>query len=443
MQALHLVQERKDLDPELRSSVVDAITHGRIDKNDDATTMLALQDLIFSSDSELEAGEVLKEIGKGNIRIDSANQLLAMQKNLNKGEKNLVRKVLHILDASFSEAFQSEPNSRLYLVYNENRLAARKMYLNSLKSALSQNDTARLIQLTNSDYTSNLGRAFISNHAKLQYQSEQDLLHHIAELQKQHLPKDKGEIPKYTEKAFASVKKINSTIIATSKASGVPAMAIAGAIVDESSAQENRFWAKFDPKQNDYVLKHSSLEDVRENIKNDKNPLEKIWNWRIFPNSIYHDVGPGNFKVKTAYNLFEQYILQVNKAKKQSKAPSTHEQKLGNSIRSYFYGKINKNASDDDKWNAYLKHMVLTVEGTAWLAAAEMLKGREALEEKQAMDGLSDLEKTAVMMTWYKQGDGYLKRFLDSRLKGRIGPIQPGEGSYLFHYYDKFTEVLK
>ncbi len=67
-QALRLVQERKDLDPELRSSVVNAITHGSIDTHDDAATMLALQDRIFGDSDGIELSEFAIEVGKGNLR---------------------------------------------------------------------------------------------------------------------------------------------------------------------------------------------------------------------------------------------------------------------------------------------------------------------------------------------------------------------------------------
>ncbi len=71
MQALRLVQERKDLDPELRSTVVNAITHGRIDTNDDVETVLKLQDRIFGDSDGIELSEFAIEVGKGNLKINT------------------------------------------------------------------------------------------------------------------------------------------------------------------------------------------------------------------------------------------------------------------------------------------------------------------------------------------------------------------------------------
>ncbi len=152
MEALRLVQSREDIDPELRSSVVSAIQSGRIDTIDDPATMFALQDRIFGDNPDVESGEFAIEIGKGNLKINTFKELFEMQKNLNKGEKNLVRKALHILDASFEgdEDFTANPN----------RLAARNMYLKSLTKAITENNTKELVLLTNKEHVQSVGQSF-------------------------------------------------------------------------------------------------------------------------------------------------------------------------------------------------------------------------------------------------------------------------------------------
>ncbi len=144
--------ERAQLQVNNVNDSIKSALQGSIDTHGDAATMFALQDRIFGDAPDVENSEFAIEIGKGNLRINSFQSLAEMQKNLNKGEKNLVRNALHILDASFNDVEDYEQNP--------NRLAARNMYLKSLTKAIAENNTRELVLLTNKEHVQAVGRSF-------------------------------------------------------------------------------------------------------------------------------------------------------------------------------------------------------------------------------------------------------------------------------------------
>ena len=208
----------------------------------------------------------------------------------------------------------------------------------------------------------------------------------------------------YSQEAYHAVKKVASDIEKAAEKFGVHREAIAGAIWDEYSTYTNRLVKRLgDEAQHRWASWMMSLDSVREERMNGNTaPLS----------ASRQDIGPGNVNVRTGLALFEKYVVQ---------------DKQDNPIKEYLHQFVDPAAPDAEKWEAYKKHMMLTFQGTAYLAAAEMAGGRKELEPY--MEGLCDEEKAAVLMTWYKQGPKYLERYLENVRAGKTsGPIQPGEG---------------
>ncbi len=417
--AIRLLQENDEIGPGIREDMLNAITYGRMDTTDDVDTLLSLQDDFLNTNILLNHNDALEEVAKGNLRISTVAKFAEIEKNLKKHEKQFIYNALTKLDENFSQLrdFNHSPA----------RLAARKMLLNDLTAAFTQGDTAKATQLANPQHIEAVAKTFGWK------EPTKDTPLTLGELQLKFPLQTK-----YIEGAFGLVGEAKNSIHAAAKAAGIPAISIAGAIVDESNRRiQKDGTGLLDTGQDFIAILKPSLEKVRKNFKNpDHDP------GIIFPNRIQHDIGPGNFGIRTALPLFEKYILENKLDEDKDRSLTPEEKNLRQQMQKFLYKHVDKHASEQEKWEAYVNNMLLTTEGTAWLAAAEILRGKTKLEEHNALDGLSDLEKEAVLMTWYKQGDNYLVKYLD-KTKKKKRPIQPGEGARLFHYYDKFKEILQ
>ena len=61
------------------------------------------------------------------------------------------------------------------------------------------------------------------------------------------------------------------------------------------------------------------------------------------------------------------------------------------------------------------------------------------------MQGLPPEEQAAILVTWYKQGPNYMKRYLENRADkpaSEWGTIAPGEGTGLLKFWKGINEAL-
>ena len=61
------------------------------------------------------------------------------------------------------------------------------------------------------------------------------------------------------------------------------------------------------------------------------------------------------------------------------------------------------------------------------------------------MQGLPPEEQAAILVTWYKQGPNYMKRYLENRADrpaSEWGAIAPGEGTGLLKFWKGINEAL-
>ncbi len=257
----------------------------------------------------------------------------------------------------------------------------------------------------------------------------------------------------YTDKAFMEISEAGPDIVTAAKAYALPPQAVAAAIVDEWSTskgikgnidQAQRWWAKLG----------MSLDEVSEEFTVNKR-LELADSYQRYISSAYQDIGPGNFKVRSGLRLFEHLALDRTDS---------------NPLAAYLHRFVSKNAPAAVQWEMFKRKMMLEPQGLAYLTAAEMAEGRKLLAP--FMRGASPEEQAAILVTWYKQGPFYLKRYLEQRGKEALSAslgvwgtamenagagererkqkadvpvwpdIQPGEGTGCLKYWDKLTEIL-
>ncbi|WFS63053.1 hypothetical protein LF599_02530 [Pseudodesulfovibrio thermohalotolerans] len=144
-----------------------------------------------------------------------------------------------------------------------------------------------------------------------------------------------------------------------------------------------------------------------------------------------HDIGPGNMNVTTLHGMFVDRIENGDDNDK---------------LKQELSGVIDPKASREDQWKKYVEYAT-TPEGTATLSAAHMEDAAKKLEPH--MEGLSQEEKDAVLVTYYKQGPSYLDKYKKNTAK-KAGadsaesnrPIKPGEGVGLLYQINKIRSAL-
>jgi hypothetical protein len=124
-------------------------------------------------------------------------------------------------------------------------------------------------------------------------------------------------------------------------------------------------------------------------------------------NATMHDLGNGNIKLATARQMYE-----ANKSS------------FTNSLESW---------SD-------LVDYILTDSGTIHIAALVIKQGMTELAGQ--LRGRSPEIQEAILVTYYKQGPAYAKRFAERLRNLPSATIQPGEGCRVFKQRDQFVTAL-
>jgi hypothetical protein len=206
----------------------------------------------------------------------------------------------------------------------------------------------------------------------------------------------------YDSETFRFIGSIAPMINDAAAKSGVPAHAIAGAIADEYDTQRG-IRGVVDKLQDSLV---SSLPEVAISIDRFFDFHNKVLN------SMYHDIGPANIKVKTALELVQVGELEVP----------------GSPINDIHVTKIIE----------YL----LTEQGTVDASRAVIARARR-LFGPYIGDYGEELQE-AVLMEYFKQGDSYYERFKKKLETDPGHKICPGDdGCQFWHNHDKIRAVLE
>jgi hypothetical protein len=236
-------------------------------------------------------------------------------------------------------------------------------------------------------------------------------------------PAPKENYP-FDEKTYEFLGKNKDAINGAADKFGVSPEAVAGAMGDEYN--RSNF---FDKYQDEYVKAFGSLEKIEDQIKAGvpKGFMGK-------KNVAGHDIGPGNIRVKTLHQMF---VDRVEKGD------------LNDKLKKAMDGVIDSKASRDEQWKQYVEYAT-TPEGTATLASAHLEDAAAKLAPH--MEGLSQEEKDAVLVTYYKQGPDYLKKYqgkVSQYTDKKAGadsksyrPIKPGEGVGLLYQINKIRSAV-
>jgi hypothetical protein len=203
----------------------------------------------------------------------------------------------------------------------------------------------------------------------------------------------------YLADTFALVQKLATEIKLRSQKVGVPPVAVAGSIADEYNTQTGV--RQFVDWFQDQVLLKRLLPNWAIEIDDRAGHKSKLLN------ATMHDLGIGNIKLATAKQIYE-----------------------GN--KSSFGTKI-------DSWSQLVDY-ILTDAGTVHIAALVVKQGMTELSAQ--LKGRPAEVQEAILVTYYKQGPTYAKRFFD-RLRTFPGAnLQPGEGCRVFKQRAQFVKAL-
>jgi hypothetical protein len=188
----------------------------------------------------------------------------------------------------------------------------------------------------------------------------------------------------YRLETFELVRKISELIYFYSVKYSVPPVAVAGSIADEYNT---RIGAKavFDWLQDEVLLNF---------MPNFAIEIDAFFNCKSkLLNATQHDIGIGNIKIETAKEIYEK--------------------------QKYFF--------ENKKWNyTNIIDYIRSNEGTVHFATLVIRQAKEKMQD-YILD-YSDSRFEAVLITYYKQGESYFKRFLERLHKYPSARIEPGEG---------------
>jgi len=213
-------------------------------------------------------------------------------------------------------------------------------------------------------------------------------------------PKPEENFP-YSENTFNKIKEIAPLIDKYCKIYSVPKVAVAGSIADEFNIiNESKLRKMIDGFQDKYLIKYMSNNEIE---------IDKYFNFESkWLNANKHDLGIGNIKLETAKQLYDENIR--------------------------IFRNKNWNYTDIVKY-------VETNEGTVHLATLVIRKAMHILDKYTI--SYCECKKEAVFVTYYKQGDKYIEKFLNMKKINPKHQIQPGEGCRVSLQREKLLSKLK
>jgi hypothetical protein len=205
----------------------------------------------------------------------------------------------------------------------------------------------------------------------------------------------------YSEETFKLVRELAPTIKRYSYQNGVPPIAVAGSIADEFNTRSG-FRTVVDWFQDDVLLNWMPSMFIRVDVK-------LGFNTKLL-NATKHDIGVGNIKLETGMAIFQRYR-----------------------------GKFRGNLSD---WSELVDY-IRSKEGTVHIASLVIRRAQELLGPY--ITGYPDDLREAVLVTYYKQGDAYVHRFLNqpaAKAADTVKYIRPGEGCRVLVQRERFKALL-
>ena len=235
-------------------------------------------------------------------------------------------------------------------------------------------------------------------------------------------PEPKDNYP-FDDSTYEFLGKHKDVINSAASKFGVSPEAVAGAIGDEFN--RSGFGDKL---QDQYIKLDADLTEVEGNIREGYTKGKRN---KTMLRPAAHDIGPGNMNVTTLHGMFVDRFENGDNSDK---------------LKQELSEVIDPKASREDQWKQYVEYAT-TPEGTANLSAAHMEDAAKKLEPH--MEGLSQEEKDAVLVTYYKQGPSYLDKYKKNTAK-KAGadsaesnrPIKPGEGTGLLYQINKIRSAL-
>ena len=144
-------------------------------------------------------------------------------------------------------------------------------------------------------------------------------------------------------------------------------------------------------------------------MSNDQIKLDEYFNFESkWLNATKHDLGIGNIKLETAKQVYKENLKTFK----------------------------NKNWDFKDIFN-YIE----TNSGTVHLACLVIKKGQELLGKY--ISDYCECKKEAVLVTYYKQGDSYVEKYLKNKKTAPYRKILPGEGCRVSKQRDKLLKALQ
>jgi hypothetical protein len=210
---------------------------------------------------------------------------------------------------------------------------------------------------------------------------------------------DPDENYPYLPETFALIRRLGPEIRARSQHAGVPPIAVAGSIADEYNTRVGL--KQFVDWFQDEVLLNRLLPSFAIEIDHRIGSDSKLLN------ATMHDLGIGNIKLATARQMYE-----ANK--------------------SSFTANL-------ESWSDLVDY-ILTDGGTIHIAALVIKQGMTELAGQ--LRGRAPEVQEAILVTYYKQGPSYAKRFAERLRNAPNSTIQPGEGCRVFKQRAMFVDAL-